>query len=84
MTLGFILIVVGIFLYIFNVVLIRSFLKKGVPEILDDKSKDYHGNYLWEHTAGTGVVPKWVSLIGLFAIPIFILGLILIIISFFK
>jgi hypothetical protein len=30
--------------------------------------------YLWEMTAGTGVVPKWVSLIGLCAVALFVAG----------
>lgn len=37
--------------------------------------------YLWEKTAGTGAVPKWVSIIGLLVYPILLIGVILIIIS---
>jgi hypothetical protein len=38
--------------------------------------------YLWEKTAGAGIVPKWVSLVGLLAIPFLLVAVIIILISF--
>lgn len=37
-----------------------SYIKKRAPEFANDE--------MWEFTAGMGVVPKWVSYIGLLAI----------------
>jgi len=55
----------GILLYLINIYLIRYFIKKKAPGVLEldnvygKPMKD--GEYLWEKTAGTGIVPKWVS-----------------------
>lgn len=48
---------VGILLYFINVFLIRYFIKGRAPSTLENGS--------WETTAGTGMVPKWVSAVGL-------------------
>jgi hypothetical protein len=57
---SFSLFIVGIVLYFLNIALIRYFIKKEVPYRLEDSS--------WEMTAGTGLVPKWVSALGLVGI----------------
>lgn len=62
----------AIVLYGLNVVLIRHYIEKHVPGLLDvdavlpppEKSE----SHLWETTAGTGIVPKWVSWVGMGAI----------------
>ena len=48
---------VGVAMYFLNVVLIRSYISKNAPltVVLDT----------WEETSGKGVVPKWVSVLGL-------------------
>lgn len=57
---------VGSFLYVLNNYLIAKHIKKKAPsylsfqEVLPNVQK-------WELTAGRGIVPKWVSLIGLLA-----------------
>ena len=61
---GVVLCVAGVGLYLGNVLLIRSYVIKRSPELANDE--------MWEMTAGTGIVPKWVSFLGLLAIPAFI------------
>lgn len=65
----------GLLLYISNILLIRHYLKKNVPGVLEldelyDKPKRDE-EYLWEKTAGTGVCPKWVSWIGIASYAVF-------------
>lgn len=62
------LFVLAIILYILNVFFIRFFIRKKTPELLTDE--------YWELTAGRGIVPKWVSKIGLLAISAFITALV--------
>ena len=56
-----------VLLYLLNVLSIQYFIKKRMPdfpsseEVLPDVQK-------WELMAGLGIVPKWVSVIGLLAI----------------
>lgn len=83
MSIGIIFTVIGVFAYFINIALIRYYINKRMPGILDINEKFPDGKYAWEYTAGTGTVPKWVSLIGLFSIGSFCLGLIIIIVSFF-
>jgi hypothetical protein len=54
------LLVLAIGLYLLNITLIRYFIKKRSPEFANDQ--------MWEFTAGTGIVPKWVSALGLISI----------------
>ncbi len=61
---GVVLCAVGVGLYLGNVLLIRFYIIKRSPELANDE--------IWEMTAGTGIVPKWVSFLGLLAIPAFI------------
>jgi len=61
----------GISLYFLNVFFIRYFINKKAPGILEldelygKPMKD--GEYLWEKTAGTGTIPKWVSWIAVWS-----------------
>jgi hypothetical protein len=50
------LVLVGAFLYVLNVALIHRYLTRRAPEMLRDGT--------WELTAGTGIVPRWVSALG--------------------
>ena len=83
MIIGIILIVSAAGCYISNVLLIKYYLDKNAPGILDVDSALPKPNvgeeYLWEKTAGTGIVPKWVSFIGLLAIPLLIIGIIVLV-----
>jgi len=61
------LIGLAMLLYFLNVVLIQYFIKKRSPdfasseEVLPNVQK-------WELTAGLGIVPKWISMVGLLAV----------------
>lgn len=47
----------GVVMYFVNIALIHYYISRRAPETLADDS--------WELTAGTGIVPRWVSVIGL-------------------
>jgi hypothetical protein len=74
---------VAILLHLVSVILIRYFIKKKTPEfasseeVLPDTQK-------WELTAGLGIVPKWVSVIGLLSISAAISACLPWIIALFK
>lgn len=53
------LLLLGVCLYTANVVLIRRYIRERAPEFANNDS--------WEHTAGLGIVPRWVSVLGLLA-----------------
>lgn len=59
------LLCLGMLLYLINVYLIRHFLNKNAPGVLElDTAYGKpikNGDYLWEKTSGSGIVPKWVS-----------------------
>lgn len=69
------LLVIAVVLYLLNVFLIRHYIRSRVPEFANDQ--------LWEVTAGLGIVPKWVSLIGLLAVSAFIAAVAPWVIAFF-
>lgn len=82
MTLGTSLLLLGIAFYFISTGLTIRYIKRKVPGLLEADlaaPKPRRGEkYLWEHTARTGIVPKWVSLLGLLAWPISIIGLLVI------
>ncbi|MEW6614668.1 MAG: hypothetical protein AB1401_04295 [Thermodesulfobacteriota bacterium] len=61
------LLVLAVVLYLVNIALIQLFIKKRTPNFAsnDEVVPDVQA---WELTAGLGIVPKWVSWIGLLAI----------------
>ncbi|MBL7047542.1 MAG: hypothetical protein ISR95_07970 [Candidatus Marinimicrobia bacterium] len=71
-----VLIIMGIFLYVISMVLTKKYITKKAPEFANDES--------WELTAGLGVVPKWVSNLGLIGIASFFTAIIPWIISLFQ
>ena len=52
-------VVLGAVLYVTNVMLINLFARLRAPGLFNDRDID--------STAGRGIVPKWVSVMGLFA-----------------
>jgi|CZCA01.1.fsa_nt_gi hypothetical protein len=64
------LIALAILLHFVNVLLIWYFIKKKTPDFASTEEV-FPGIHKWELTAGTGIVPKWVSVIGLLAISAF-------------
>jgi hypothetical protein len=79
MTIGIILLVTGVVLCVLNILLIRHYTARFLPELLKIDTimppPAKGQEYMWEKTAGMGVVPKWVSVLGLLAIPIFGIGI---------
>jgi hypothetical protein len=67
-TFAFSLFIAGVLLYFINIMLIRHFIKRKAPSSFDGS---------WEMTAGTGIVPKWVSELGLVGIGFILSALIL-------
>ena len=76
------LIITGIIFYFANVLLVRYYLQKNLPELKEDLfEKMPDGDYLFEKTAGLGIVPKWVSLIGIFSYFQIATGILLLILN---
>lgn len=59
---------VGAALYVGNMALIYVYLRQRAPSTLADDS--------WENTAGKGIVPPWVSVLGLVGTGLILSGLI--------
>lgn len=57
----------ALFLYLLNIVLIHYFIKRRTPNFASSEEV-IPGVQKWEMTAGLGIVPKWVSVIGLLSI----------------
>jgi hypothetical protein len=59
----------GVLLYFGNIYLTGHFINKKAPGVLELDAAEgkpmKDGEYFWEKTAGTGIVPKWVSWIGI-------------------
>ena len=60
----------GVVCYIVNIILIHHYIAKRTPELLDIE-EEVAGKKAWEFTAGLGIVPRWVSYIGLVSISCF-------------
>lgn len=85
MIIGIILVFLAIISYLLNIFLIKYFINKKFPGLLEadmtlPKPKK-NEEYLWEKTVGAGVVPKWVSTLGLLPYPLILIGAIFIIVS---
>lgn len=70
------LMVVGSALYSINIFLIRYFIARREPSTLADGT--------WEKTAGKGIVPRWVSVLGLVGIGLAPSGLMVAVLLFFS
>ncbi len=62
---------VGVVLYLVNTGLTVAYIRRRAPDFLS-KEEVLPGVQKWELTAGIGVVPKWVSFIGLVSIAFFL------------
>lgn len=84
---GVMLIGLGILAHVASALLTGWFIERKMPGLLEMSAKlppDADGELLWEKTAGKGIVPRWVSLVGLPAIPLFLLGVVLLLWSVFD
>jgi hypothetical protein len=88
MLIGAFIALAGITLYVLNVALIRHYLKRFSPELLELDAMlpppATGQEHLWEKTGGMGIVPKWVSLLGLLAIPVLGVGVIWFVFEFLR
>src|SRR5690606_14459751 len=76
--LAILIVVIGAVGYSLSAALMSYYLERRMPGLLDtDASLPPPApgqKYLWEKTAGTGIVPKWVSLVNLLSILAFFSG----------
>lgn len=77
---GIYCIIAGILLRIVSNHLTMSYIEKWAPGLLDIDATlpppAHNERYFWEMTAGTGIVPKWVSILGLLSYPTFVVGIV--------
>lgn len=86
---GLVLVLLGVALHFVNVALIGHYINAKVPGLLQaDAAIDSSfgppqpgERCLWEYTAGTGAVPKWVSILGLLSPPSFVAGAIVLVVT---
>jgi hypothetical protein len=64
----------ALLLYLLNIWLIQYFIKRRTPDFASSEEV-IPGVQKWEMTAGVGIVPKWVSVIGLLSISALITGI---------
>ena len=69
--------------YLLNISLIQYFIKRKNPDFASNE-ETFSNIKKWELTAGTGIVPKWVSIIGLLSISAFVTAVVPWIIVFLK
>ena len=67
---------VGLLAYFLNTFIIKAFLSRRAPLTLE--------NDTWDETAGTGVVPRWASVIGLVGMGFIASGLVVAALLFFE
>lgn len=70
--------VLGVAFYVINVLLIKHYIAKRAPE-MDSTEEVVMGIQTWELTAGLGIVPKWVSHIGLVSYSCFTAAVVLVV-----
>ena len=72
------LILLGVVGHLVNVWLSFHYIRKSAPGLIEIDMAlpppPPGGKYLWERTAGTGMVPRWVSLLAFIAYGCFISG----------
>lgn len=61
------LLILAVLLHVLNMALIQIYIRRNAPE-LASTDEVAPGVQAWELTAGLGVVPRWVSRIGLLAV----------------
>jgi hypothetical protein len=61
----------GAVLYVVNSVLIKWYIERRTPDLASHEEVGFDLE-AWELTAGTGVVPKWVSWLGLLGLGFFL------------
>lgn len=86
MLVGLVLLSLGVGAYVSSALLTASYLSRRAPGQLEasrDLPPGPGGKRLWELSAGTGLVPRWVSMLGILAWPLTLVGLVLIAVNIF-
>jgi hypothetical protein len=78
---GILLGAIGVACYIVHAMLLNYFLRKNVPEVLA-RDPGVPSQRQSRVSLVRGVTPRWVTLLGLPALPLLLLGIVLIAISF--
>lgn len=73
----------AVMLYLLNVWLMYYFIKRQAPDFASSEEV-LPGSQKWEMTASLGIVPKWVSVIGLLSISALITAILPWIIGILK
>jgi len=71
----------GIFLFLLNYYLIKYHIRKASAE--GRKIKRNSSKHLWGKKGMEGIVPKWISYIGLMAFISFFMGIFMFVLKFF-
>ena len=78
---GILLVAIGVACYIVHAILLNYFLRKNAPEVLA-RDPGMPSQRQSRVSLVRGVTPRWVTLLGLPAFPLVLLGIVLIAISF--
>jgi hypothetical protein len=78
---GIILVAIGITCYMVHAILLNYFLRKNAPEVLEGVPRAPLQRQRRVFLV-RGATPRWVTLLGLPALPLLLLGIVLIAISF--
>ncbi len=79
---GILLAALGVACYIAHTILLNASLRKNVPEMLAHDPHAPSQRQRRVYLVG-GVTPRWVTLLGLPALPLFLLGIVLMAVSCF-
>jgi hypothetical protein len=82
MRLGIILAVIDMACYVVHAVLLNYYLRKNAPEVLGRAPHAPSQHRQSRVHVVEGAAPRWVTLLGLPALPLFLLGIVLIAVSF--
>jgi hypothetical protein len=82
MRLGIILAVIGIACYVIHAVLLNYYLRKNAPEVLGRAPRAPSQHRQGRVHMVEGAAPRWVTVLGFPALPLFLLGIVLMAISF--
>ena len=77
------LIGLAISLYLLNAFLTQYFIRRRTPDFASSEEV-LPGTQKWELTAGLGIVPEWVSMIGLLAISALVTAIVPWVIALLK
>jgi len=73
----------GIVCYVVSALLTRHYIENNAPEFANDDEM-IPGVKNWELTAGLGIVPRWVSVVGLIGLGFILASLFELIASLFR